>query len=197
MSDFNSSLPIRTETNGDVKAGLLNDADVRINPATEDKQDSAITELQTIKSNQTDGSQVSKITDGTDELAVNGDGSINVNIVDAAVGDDINVYGTASAGVPGTPTTVVDYTVNTGKTLKLNGVHATGSGKIKVEIKAGTPSSETTRAVGFSSTANPNIDITFPTPLEVVAGDKVLVIITNKDTANQDLYANISGEEVA
>ena len=193
MSDFDSSLPIRTETDGDVVAGIVDSGDVRIDPA--------------LKGTQTDGTQKTQIVSATGDawdIDANGAGLIRwdvsdpipVTIEDAMAGDEINVFATAVAGVPNTPVTVLTFTVNTGKILRLRIASASASGKVKIEVKAGTPASETVRAVRFIGTAQNNADALFPTPLEVVAGDNVLIVMTNTDKANQDLYANISGNEV-
>jgi len=158
MSDFNSSLPVRTEVPGDVAA---------------------------------------KITDGVDTVAVNTDGSINVVVQDSGVSStEKHIFATVVAGVPNTPNTVISYTVTAGKTFLLKKIFASGSGKLKIEVKTGTPASETTKAVAFTSTAYPIGDILLPSPIEVAAADNILVIVTNKDTANQDLYAFINGNEV-
>jgi len=70
------------------------------------------------------------------------------------------------------------------------------SGKIKVELKTGPAASEVLEVVSFNSTATPDVLITLAQPIEVAAGNKVLLIVTNKDNANQDLYGFINGLEV-
>ena len=112
------------------------------------------------------------------------------------MGDDIHEFDTTVGGVPGTPTTVIDYTVTVGKTLLLKSVQASASGKAKVELKTGPAASELTKSVGFVSTASGEVQWQFPQAIEVVAGHKVLVIVTNRDNANADLYAWINGVEV-
>jgi hypothetical protein len=52
------------------------------------------------------------------------------------------------------------------------------------------------RAVLFLKTAAGFGEFTFPSAIEVVAGDNILVTGTNLDKANQDLYAWINGTEV-
>ena len=139
-----------------------------------------------------------KIGDGTDFLAINADGSINVTISDAVAGDSINNYSTVAALAAGASSNH-DYTVTALKTLRLNQIHASGSGKIKIEIQIETAAASgtfNTRFVGFSSTANPNIDLSITNAIDVVAGAKVRVIRTNKDLLSQDVYSTISGSEV-
>lgn len=207
MADYNSALPIRSENdnlNSDervvtqINGGVTPANKAEVNSSNEVLVKDADTEqaVADVETKLGDKTQYTQITDGVEEVAVNSDGSINVNVVDTAVGDQIHIYGTAPTIAPATPTTVVDYTVTGGKTFLLKEIYGTASGKIKVELKAGTPSSETTRAVGFNSTGDPNVPIIFSAPIEVVAGDKILVIITNRDNSSSDLYAFINGVEV-
>ena len=196
MADFNSSLPVRTEADGDVVAGLSDTSNVQINPATEDKQDTIITGLGNIETNQTDKSQFTRITDGTDDLAVNADGSINVVVAELVSGTEKHVYATAAAGVPNTPVDVIDYTVTALKTFKLKQFGVSGSGKLKAELRVGPAASEVTKWTVFTSTSSATHEIEFARAIEVAAGDKILVTVTNRDVANQDLYAFISGDEV-
>jgi len=87
------------------------------------------------------------------------------------------------------------YTVTVGKTLTLEKIQASGSGKMRVEVKHGTSGSTVTTLVLFNSTANPNVEYEFAEPIQVVAADVVEVIITNLDNQAQDLYSLIEGEE--
>jgi hypothetical protein len=84
------------------------------------------------------------ISDGTDTLAVNGDGSINV-VVTGSSGTPVHDYGT---GTPGAGASVNnDYTV-VGTTFELTRVEWAGSGKMKVEVQTGPVASLATVAVG-------------------------------------------------
>lgn len=209
MADYDSSLPIRTEINPSAVDVTVSIADgttntqlwtidtngigqVNLNDGTNSLAIGTSGEI-TVTFDSTSKVQ---IWDGSDDLVINGDGSINVNVVDAVAGAEVHVYGTVATGVPGTPNTVVSYTVTTGKTLQLKAAQCAFSGKGKAELKAGTPSSETTRAVWFVSSASGFGEITFPQPIEVVAGDKVLLILTNNDKANADVYGFINGNEI-
>jgi len=180
MADYDSSLPVRTESDGDVV--------VKVGDGTTPAQQWEVL---------ADGRGSVNVTDGTDDLVVNPDGSINVNQVSTTVGTDVHEYATSAAVAIDTPTDVVDYTVTTAKTLLLKSVQAAASGKCKIEVKAGTPASEATVAVFFLSTAMGSQDFIFPQPIEVVGDDKVLVTMTNIENAQpQDLYAYINGVEL-
>ena len=196
MADYDSSLPVRTENDGDVVsklAGLTTANIAEVNASNEQ-----LVKDTDVNTTQTDGTQKTQVVDGAgDVLAVNTDGSINVNVVAAALSaTEKQVYGTVAAGVPNTPNNVVDYTVTALKTFILRQFQASGSGKLKVEVKVGPAASEVTKATFFNSTADPNVGVTFASPIEVPAGEKILVVVTNKDQANQDLYAFINGNEV-
>jgi hypothetical protein len=208
MADYDSSLPVRTETNGDVVSKIVGKASgevAEVNTADEllvhdadvkTAVEAVTTELQNgIDVTLATGAEV-KITDGTYTLDVNADGSINVIVQESVAGAEVHVYDTTSAGVPGTPSDVIDYTVTVGKTLQLKAVQVASSGKAKFEVKVGPTLTLATVAVGFLSTADGSVELTFPQPIEVVAGDKVVVTVTNKDKANADLYAFINGNEL-
>ena len=184
MADYDSSLPVRSETNNST-------SDVQVSIA----DGATATDLWDIGS---DGRGEVNIldTDG-DELVVNPDGSINTNVISTTVGTDVHDYATSAAVAVDTPTDVVSYTVTTAKTLLLKSVQASSSGKAKVEVKAGTPASEATVAVFFISTSSGYGELTFPQPIEVAGDDNVLVTITNIENAQaQDLYAYINGVEL-
>lgn len=139
-----------------------------------------------------------KISDGTDSLAVNTDGSINVVVTSSVVGTPVCDYNTASAVAAGASSNH-DYTVTAATTLKLTGVLASASGKCKITVQVETGVATgvfNTKFVAFNSTATPNMTV-FPTgDLMVAAGVRVRIIRTNKDNQSQDLYSTIEGSEV-
>ena len=68
-----------------------------------------------------------RIGDGTDELAINSDGSINVNIVDVNTDQTtINLYGEYPGLVSGVEQVIVSYAVPTGVTARLQRVEFSG-----------------------------------------------------------------------
>jgi len=221
MADYASSLPVRTEllnaTGADTQIAIAdgtNDAQlwnidangigqVNLNDGTNALAIDANGGITTVVTDGTDtiaidtnGNLSTKITDGTSTLDVNTDGSINVNVVQSTAGDQKHIYNTLSPAVPATPATVVTYTVTALKTFLLKGVGFASSGKAKFILKAGTPSSETTRAVAFLTTATGFGELTFSSQIEVAAGDNILIVGENLDKQNQDLYAWINGQEV-
>jgi len=179
--DYDSSLPIRTET----EAG---DA--------------------TVKIVDTDGENQWNIDDGNrgkvnvadkddNELIVNADGSINVNTVSTTVGTEIHWFGTDAETAPNTPKEIVEEIIPVDTVMMIKAISGACAGKARFELKCGTIDSEETKAVAFISTADGSFEYTFPQPIEVVAGDKVLLVAINKDKGNSDTYGFVNGVEVA
>lgn len=92
-----------------------------------------------------------------------------------------------------------DYTVTAAKTLILTQIEASASGKAKLELKIETAAASgtfVTKVVMFNSTADCNMQLKFQDAIEVPAGAKVRVTMTNKDNQPQDLYSTIIGHEI-
>jgi len=181
MADFDSSLPVRTEADGDVVVKIGDES-----TPSQQVEVKATKEMMVALRDPTNAT----------ELIINADGSINTNIVTTTVGDDIHEYDDSVGVAPNTPTTVLTYTVSGGKTLGLKAVGFSASGKAKLILMAGPAGYEVPKAVAFISTAEGSYELTFPQPIEVATGDNVLMVITNRDKQNQDLYAWINGVEV-
>lgn len=134
------------------------------------------------------------ISDGTDTLAINTDGSINtVSAQPTAIAPSYN----AAAAVAAAATSNHDYT--TAAAFKLTKVDATGSGKAKIEVQVETAAGSGTfnsRETQFNSTSTPNMEVVFNPPIDVVSGARVRVIRTNRDNQAQDLYSTIQGYNV-
>lgn len=130
-----------------------------------------------------------KIGDGTDFLAINADGSINV-VPQEDSGTEIVNYSTAT--VAGGATSNHDWT--SAAASKLYQVFASGSGKMKIEVQIETAAASgtfNTVAVAFNSTATPNMDVTLAKYAAVPNGARVRVIRTNRDNQSQDVYSTI------
>ena len=132
------------------------------------------------------------ISDGTDTLAVNADGSINVNVTSSAVGTEICDYQT-SASVAKDSSVNHDYTVSGGVTFYGEEAFISGSGKLKVELLV----DGATKFVGFNSTANPNVRIPLEKIVTAGAAEVVRLTITNRDNQPQDVYSTLLGDERA
>jgi hypothetical protein len=137
--------------------------------------------------------------------AKNSSGSLSVTV--ATDQTPMPVYVTTS--VPSAP--VVDFKTDAGVVTNnasthtyspatkfvLNNVQASGSGRIKVEVKVGPTGSETTRWVGFNSASEPNVYFDasdYSIPGADTTGWSVVVIVTNLEVSKpQDLYSTIVG----
>lgn len=127
-----------------------------------------------------------KVGDGTDFLAVNADGSINVVVTDSTPGTPINDYDT-SAAIAGGASDNHTYT-STGN-FYLTQIEASASGKMKIEVQV----NGATKFVKFNSSSEPNMSITLSQPILATTGQTVVVIRTNRDNQAQDVYSTISG----
>lgn len=127
-----------------------------------------------------------KVGDGTDFLAVNADGSINVVVTDSTPGTAVNDYNLAN-NVAGGATSTHTYT-STGN-FYLTQIQASASGRAKIEIAV----NGVTKFVQFNSTANPNMEITLTQPILVTNGQTVTIARTNRDLLSMDIYSTISG----
>jgi hypothetical protein len=119
-------------------------------------------------------------------------------VTSASPGTSINDQKSASS-IAAALTDNHDYTVTTLKTLTLNQIEYSASGKVKVivSVETGVASGTfTTRFTQFNSTAETNGSIKLSNPISVAAGVRVRVAMTNRDLAAQDLYSTISGYEV-
>jgi len=202
MADYDSSLPVRTETDGDIGARIVDSTNAYVwsidsNGIGKVNLSDGTTEL-TI--NATEGSIISRISDGTEQLAINTDGSINVVVASTVSGGEVQKYDTTVGLAPNTPTVVVTYTVTAGKTFRLMAVQGAASGAFKCEVFgqtiAGTPPTSAPLAVFFGSTAGGSVELTFPQPVEVPATQTVTLKFTNRDKQNMDVYGFINGVEV-
>lgn len=132
----------------------------------------------------------SLIHDGTDTLAINTDGSVNV-VIQEDVGLEIVDYNTAAALASGASS---NHDLLFATASKLYQVWGSASGKLKMTVQIETGSATgvfTTKGVGFNSTANPNIEFTLSKYAAIPAGARVRVIRTNLDNQAQDVYSTI------
>lgn len=115
---------------------------------------------------------------------------IPVTISNSVPGAQIESYQTSVALAAGANVTL-SYTVTTGKTLTLQQVAASASGKIRMDLII----NATTKVTSFNSTSTPNIDFAFSNPSTVASALVVGVKITNLDKQPFDVYATIFGVE--
>jgi hypothetical protein len=129
---------------------------------------------------------------------VSGTNPVPVAISSAPIGTVVNNYNTAAAVAAGSSSNHI-YTITSGKTFQGKKIHASASGKMKIEVRISPDGSTySTIFVGFNSTATPNIDIDMDEImfLESGVGSTIEIIRTNTDLLPQDVYSTISGTEV-
>lgn len=126
------------------------------------------------------------ISDGTDTLAINPNGSINVNILDASPGTPINEYNTV-ASVAGGASSTHTYTATADFTLTQ--IEASGSGRMRITVVV----NGVTRFVQFNSTANTNMSILLSNPITITSGQTVEIIRLNRENNAQTVYSTICG----
>lgn len=135
------------------------------------------------------------ISDGTDQMGVNADGSINV-VVSGSAGTPVADYDTA-ASVAKDATDNHDYTV-VGSVFNLERVSFGGSGRMKVEIQAGPLASLVTKAVRFTKRDTSDDQVFSPAfPVLVASTGTVRVIRTQRSVGSLDVYSTIMGLDVA
>ena len=143
-----------------------------------------------------------KVGDGTDLLAVNADGSINVVVQSATVlTGEVHDYDVGSAIASDTADNH-DYTVTGAGTLStfiLKSVIVSGSGNVKFEIQTGPVAGLATVAVGFlTGRQGDTKQVFFDPPVEVpvTSTGTVRIIRTNRQGSATDLYSTIIGQEI-
>jgi len=140
-----------------------------------------------------DASDSVAIGDGTDTLAVNGDGSINVVTSDAA-GTRVHSYDVSPATALNS-TDNHDYTV-AGTTFFLKKVSVAGAGRIKAEVQTGPVASLATRIVLFKERET-TVDHEF-TPaiaVPVTSTGTVRIIRTQRSLGSLFMYSTIEGDD--
>jgi hypothetical protein len=161
MSDYNSSLPARTENAGDI--------DVFISDATTPTQKLKVNVDGSIDTNFATGSKII-ITDGTEDLEINADGSLNavVTAVDLDVRD--LVFATDKVDVSGSTITATDLDIR-------DLVFATD----KVDVSGST--------VAVTAVDLDVRDLVFATDKVDVTGSDVTATVTATDLDIRDLVA--------
>jgi len=171
MPDFDSSLPVRTETDGDVKA-------VIVDPTTPTQQ-------------------LAVDADGAIAVAQKSGDVWEVHFSETASAVEKHLYDTKTGIAPNTPTKVIDYAVPSSTIFLIKQFQGACSGRAKIELLTGAVGSQAVVATAFTSTSMPNYDVTLPNPIEVPAAEKITLQITNRDMANADLYGWVNGAEIA
>jgi hypothetical protein len=135
------------------------------------------------------------ISDGTDTLAVNADGSINVVFGVASSGTEVHDHDKSPATAKDA-TDNHDYTV-TGTTFLLSKVSVAGAGRIKAEIQTGPVASLVSKIVLFKERET-TVDHEFvpALPVPVTSTGTVRIIRTQRSLGSLFMYSTIEGEDI-
>jgi len=223
MSDYDSSLPVKTEAAGDV--------DVNISDAVTPSQKLVVEADGSINVNAAiPAGEKIIVTDGTDDLEINGDGSINsiVTATDLDIRDLVaatdsvqaNLFDEAGVAFSSTNPLPVEFTsdqagdeicdFNTSaavaKDASVNHDYTVTAAKTFLGEELWVSGSGKLRVellinaavvfVGFNSTANPNIRIPMEKICKANATEVIRITITNRDNQAQDLYSTLLGLEI-
>ena len=138
---------------------------------------------------------VDKTTDAN-RLVINSDGSVNVNMVSAAVSGEVNDYITSTPAADAS--TNHDYPVaNT--TMLIESIIVSASGDAKFELQIGPIASLATKLVVFlTGKEGDTKQIDFNTPIEVPATSTgtVRIICNNRENQAMDVYTTLIGRDV-
>lgn len=97
-------------------------------------------------------------------------------------------YNTVAAVAAGASST---QTYSPGSTVELDGIDASASGQMKVEIQWGTTGGEVTKAVFFTSKGDLKLQWRLPNPVQITNTMSVKVIRTNTDNQAMDVYSTV------
>lgn len=133
-----------------------------------------------------------KVGDGTDLLAVNADGSINV-VISGSSGTPVADY--ASNSLATTASANHDYTAS-GGAFRPDRVQVSAESIATFLIRTGPTGSLVTRAVLRTSVENPNAEFIFPTGFSIAATEVVRVVQTNDSNKTHTLDSTITGTQL-
>lgn len=191
MADYLSSLPVRTSADENVSR-IANTSNVAINPATEGTLSSIDTKVATETTlSAVDGKLNSlgqKAMVGSVPVVIASDQTaIPVSFTATAAVAEVS-YNTAASVAPSATST---HSYTPVATKQLRKIIISGGARLKAEIQYGASGSETTKAVVFTSAANPVVTVDFPEGISLGSGDTIKIIRTNNDNQAQDLYSTI------
>ena len=125
-----------------------------------------------------------RITDGTDELAINADGSINVALSGGGV--TTVTYNEVTSVASSTPTNVATFVA--AMSTKLKRIEASGTNIAAFEVVV----NGTVRAKKYSYFGGPlSVDFDFRDGLALTAADTVILRVTHTRTMTGDFNATI------
>jgi hypothetical protein len=186
--DASGRLSIKTATAGDVVAKIVDTAGT--NELSVDSSGRISTKLYDAAGNAWNIGQQT-MANSMPVVIASDQSPINVNVISTTPEHRIHDFNTGT-NIAKDASSTHTYTNNTGSTVHLEKVFASASGAMKVEVKVGPTGSTVTKAVAFTTSANPNAQVDFPNEIDVANGEVIEVIRTNRDKAAMDVYSYIN-----
>lgn len=171
MSDFKASLPVKTEA--------VDGSDFQLQIA----DGAGGGDLAGVDSNK-DLCTKAKLTDSAG-TPIDGSNPLPVITELGACNEDYNTVAAVAAAATS------DHDFAPGVAGKVVGLIVSASGCAKWELQTGVAASETTKAVFFTTAAEPSKCISLPCGFTVGAGDNVKLIRTNRDESAMDVYSTL------
>jgi len=134
---------------------------------------------------QIDPRQIRNLVFATDKVDVSGSAITTTNVPTTPIND----FNTDTVSSDSSSTHTYTATGN----FKLTSVQASASGAMKIEIKAGTSGSETTRMVAFTTGSNLVSQLEFHEEVQITTGQRIQVIRTNREQEMMDIFSTILG----
>ena len=98
---------------------------------------------------------------------------------------------TRTLGLGSGSSAIINYAV-TGN-FKLTLIEASASGSLKIEVKTGNVDNEVTRLIAFTTPSNLTAQLTFNEELQLLAGQRLQIILTNRELQAMDTFNTIFG----
>lgn len=129
------------------------------------------------------------LTDGTDQLAINTDGSINVNLVTGVLSDEYHV---ADIGTPLANATDTHTVTASGGVMLVTSITVSGSGGVKYVAK----NAGTEVMTGFLGRDGNTDQILFDPAVEVADAAAFTIERTNRQNQANDVYSSVFGRQL-
>jgi hypothetical protein len=133
-----------------------------------------------------DARQIRNLVFSSDKVDISGSVITVANIPTTPIND----FNTDSNIAPGSSST---HTYTATGNFRLSSIEASSSGPLKIEVKSGIVDLETTKLVAFSTPSNLTLQLDFKEELQLTTGQRLQVILTNRELQAIDCYSTIFG----
>lgn len=130
-----------------------------------------------------------KVGDGTDFLAVNADGSINVNVISSVLADEYHNHNIGANTANGDTTHTVTAS---GGTMLVTSIIVSSSGGVKYVAA----NNAVAVATGFLGRDGNTDQLFFDPAVEVADGNSFTIVRTNRQGVANDVYSTVMGRQL-